>query len=116
MSLPVITFIIKLLARIIFTVIRGKYGLEPMRNTRRLEKLSLCVAKIDCDLKFLLECKRNNTIPKFARPKLSIYASYKVKQKIAKTIIEAELSNKHKQKKKSTLNIQKDCYKLTLFN
>ena len=56
--------------------------------------------KIDCDLTFLLRCKKSNVIPKFAKPKLSIYASQKVKQKIGRTIIDAELNNKHKNKKK----------------
>ena len=100
MKLLVIIFIIKLVARNIFNVIRWKYGHETLRNSRKLEKLCLRLEKINCDLKFLLQCKRNNVIPRFAKPKLSIYASYKIKQKIARTIIETEITNKHQQKKK----------------
>ena len=100
MSLLVIIFIIKFLARNVFNIIRVKYGLESLRTARKWEKLNLPHEKINCDLKFLLRCKRDNIIPKFAQPKLSIYASYKIKRKIAKTIIEAEITNKHREKKK----------------
>ena len=99
--LPVIIFIIKCLARSIFNWIHGKHGLQALQISRRWEKLSLKLEKIDCDLDFLLKCKKSSVIPKFAKPKLSIYASTKIKQKIGRTIIEAELTNKHRERKKT---------------
>ena len=69
--------------------------------------------KIECDLNFLLNCKKTNVIPKFAKPKLSIFASYKIKQKIARTIIEAELNNKHREKKKTKRELKELSAKLS---
>ena len=70
-----------------------------MRDERRWEKLNVRLEKTNCDLKFLLQRKQENVIPRFAKPKLSIYASYKIKKKIVRPIIEAEISNKHEEKK-----------------
>ena len=69
--------------------------------------------KINCDLNFLLQCKKTDVIPKFAKPKLSIFASYKIKKKIARTIIEAELNNKHKEKKKTKRELKELSTKLS---
>ena len=112
MSLLVIIFIIKLLAQNCFKIIRGKYGQNTLKNARKWEKLTLRLEKINCDLKFLLQCRRENIIPKFAKPKLNIYASYRLKQKIAKTIIDAEITNKHQQKKKARTELKQLSTKL----
>ena len=59
-----------------------------------------------CDIAFLTKCKKNKLIPTFARPKLAIKNSAQVKQKIAMTIIEAELLNKHKRLKYLRRNVK----------
>ena len=107
--LPVIIFVIKFIALTVFKIIRGKYGQQTLKTARKWEKLNLRKEKIKCDLKFLLQCKRENVIPKFAQPKLSIYASYRVKRKIARTIIEAAITNKHNERKRIKRDLVETC-------
>ena len=54
------------------------------------------IGKLKCDLKFLLTCKKHNLWPTFARPKICVKMDKKIRTKITKTIIEAEITNKHK--------------------
>ena len=96
-SLLVINFLIKLLAqKNIFKLIKEKYGHTYTALARQLEDQRTKLAKTKCDVKFLSTCKRNNLIPTFANPKLSIKTNQKFKLKIAKSIIEEELRNKHR--------------------
>ena len=55
------------------------------------------VCKCVCNCKYIIPFgyHSENITPTFAKPKLSVYASYKIKKKIARTIIEAEITNKH---------------------
>jgi hypothetical protein len=99
--LLVFTFILKLLARTnLFTNIREKHGLSTLHAVRNYERLLKREAKIQLDLKFLLTCKKEGLSPTFARPKLSIKETTKLRNKITKIIIETEIANKHQTKKK----------------
>ncbi|XP_057310566.1 uncharacterized protein LOC130648530 [Hydractinia symbiolongicarpus] len=82
----------------IFNRIQDKYGHDTLRLVRRYEKLGIKLGKINCDLQFLLACKKEQLITTFARPKLSIYATNKVKLKIANIIFQTEIQNKHRER------------------
>ena len=106
-QLLVLSFIIKLLSRInIFNNIREKHGNETVRLCRQLEKSITKRAKIKLDLDFLLKCKKENLIPTFAKPKLSIPSDKKLQSKIAKLLIKTELKNKHEINKKLRKKVQ----------
>ena len=98
-KLLVINFLLKLYAlKNIFKHILEKYGQRALTLARKVERNRTKISKITCDLTFLLTCKRNNLIPIFANPKLSIQVNHRVKLRIAKTIIDTELRNKHKKR------------------
>ena len=99
-KLLVINFLIKLYAlKNIFNIICGKYGQTILNISRNMERTRIKIAKLKTDITFLLTCKRNNLNPAFARPKISINIDRNTRRKITKTIIEAELINKHKRLK-----------------
>ena len=100
MKLLVILFLLKLYARInIFRLIEEKYGQKEIKLVRVIQKQRSRIAKIECDIKYLLLCKRNNLTPFFARPKFSIRISYHLRNKIGRQILEAEIKNKHRKKR-----------------
>ena len=100
MKLLVILFLLKLYARInIFRLIEEKYGQKEIKLVRVIKKQRSRIAKIECDIKYLLLCKRNNLTPFFARPKFSIRISYHLRNKIGRQILEAEIKNKHRKKR-----------------
>ena len=106
--LLVFTFIIKLLAQTnIFNTIKEKHGLYTLRAVRNYERLLKRQAKARCDIPFLLNCKKECLSPTFARPKLSIKATSKLCSKITKLIVETELENKHRKKKKMKDDLKK---------
>ena len=99
-KLLVINFLIKLYAlKNIFNIILEKYGQPKLKLARCIERNRTKVSKIKHDIKFQITCKRNNLIPTFAKPKLSIKVSQSVKRRITRTIIDAELSNKYRKLK-----------------
>ena len=99
-QLLVISFILKLLSRKnLFNNIKEKHGNETVRLCRQLEKSTIKYGKVKMDLDFLLTCKKENLIPAFAKPKLSIAADRKLRLKIAKLIVKTEIKNKHGIKK-----------------
>ena len=111
-KLLVITFLIKLYAlNNIFKQLIGKYGQATVTIARNLERTRIKMAKLKSDLKFLSTCKKHKLIPVFAKPKISIKVNKALRQKIAKTIIEAEIGRKHKRmkylKKESKENLKK---------
>ena len=71
-NLLVFGFLIKIFARNTFNYVREKYGTETHRRCRSYERLVSRQAKNDLDIQFLLNCKKEGIIPKFARPKLSV--------------------------------------------
>ena len=99
--LLVIIFLIKTLARTnLFNTIREKHGLNAQRAVRKYERLLKRQAKLQCDLNFLLTCKKEQLVPNFAKPRFSIKTSTRITEKIGKIIVEAEIGYKHKIKKK----------------
>ena len=100
-SLLVFIFLIKILARSnIFNTLKEKHGLNTLRAVRNYERLLKRQAKLKCDLRFLLTCKKENLTPNFARPKFSIKTTTKIAKKIGRTILEHEIGNKHQTKNK----------------
>ena len=58
------------------------------------ERLNIRYEKARCDLSFLLACKKENLLPTFAQPKISIITNKKLKYDIGKLIIKTEIKNK----------------------
>ena len=111
-KLLVINFLISILAlKNIFNWIYGKYGQTTRNLARNTERTRIKIRKLKCDIKFLLTCKRNNLIPTFAKPKISVRVKKEVRRRIARTIIDAELVNKHNRlkelKKEDKKNVSK---------
>ena len=93
-------FILKLYAGInIFKLLEEKYGQNTIKLARLIEKHRSKLSKLKCDIDYLLQCKRHDLIPTFARPKIAIQISNYLRNKISKQILEAELTNKHRWKK-----------------
>ena len=104
-----ILFIICLYARFnVFTYITEKYGHTEVKLTRLVEKYCLKLAKFKLDITFLITCKRKNLIPVFMKPKLAININQKTRNKIMNTLIEAELKNKYKEKKRLTQELKEN--------
>ena len=100
-KLLVFIFIIKIFARSkLFSILREKHGLDTLRAVRNYERQLKRQAKLRCDLCFLLSCKKENLTPNFAKPKFSIKTNKNVSRRIGKIILETEIGNKHKAKKK----------------
>ena len=77
-----------------------------------MEQKRIKIRKIKYDIKFLQTCKRNNLSPTFAKPKFSIKMNFKTRKRIAKMIIEAELTNKHKRLKELKKEVTQDLIEL----
>ena len=100
-TLLVIIFIIKILARSkLFNVIREKHGQDTLRAVRYYERQLRRLEKLKDDLRFLLKCKKEHLTPNFAKPRFSIKTDRKTTAKIGRIILETEIGNKHKTKKK----------------
>ena len=91
------SFIIKILSQSIYKYSREKYGTPNLRLCRGYEKLITRLEKNRLDIKFLLKCKQDGIIPKFARPKLSLQErNTNLTRRIGILIIKAELKRKYK--------------------
>ena len=100
MKLLAILFSLKLYTRInIFRHIEEKYGQKEIKLPRVIQKQRSGIAKIECDIKYLLFRKLNNLTPLFARPKFLIRISYYLRNKIGCQVLEAEIKNKHRKKR-----------------
>ena len=92
--------IIKIFTRTkLLSTIKEKHGQDTLHEVRAYERLCKRHEKANCDLQFLLTCKRERLCPNFARPKLSIKADPKTKGKIGRIVVETEIRNKHNAKK-----------------
>ena len=101
MKFLVILFILKLYAQIgIFKYIQEKYEQEMIKLATKIEKQRVKIAKVKCDIRFLLYCKKNNLAPIFTRPKLAIRVSNYLRNKISRQILETEIRNQHVKKNK----------------
>ena len=98
--LLVIIFVIKIFARSnLFNTIKEKHGQETLHDVRAYERLCKRYEKANCDIKFLLTCKKENLCPNFAKSRLSIKTEPKIKKKIGRLIVETEIRNKHNGKR-----------------
>ena len=113
-KLLVILFIIKFYAQYdILRFIKKKHGQNVITVIRSLEQMQTKYVKIDADIKFIKSCKKENLILTFEKTNFSIKSGrYKLKQKIARLIMNTELQNKHIQKQKLKKKIKKICTEL----
>ena len=81
-----------------------KYGQNTIKLARLIEKQRSKLSKLKCDIDYLLQCKRHNLIPTFARPKIAIQISNYLRNKVSKQILEAELTNKHRKENVTQTN------------
>ena len=104
----VILFIIKLHARkYIFKHIKKKHGQDLIKVVRDFEQKKTKFEKLDADIVYVKLCKKEQLIPIFAKVNASIRkGTYKLKRKIARLVMETELQNKHREKRKLRKNIR----------
>ena len=58
--------------------------------------------KIIADIKYIKSCKKEELTPRFAKANLTLKSgTARLKQKIAKLVMDAELQNKHLERKKT---------------
>ena len=85
----------------IFKRIRKKHGQGVLKVAKTLENLKTKYVKAQADVKFIKPCTSENIVPTFAKVNLSLkHSNHKLKSSIAKIVMEAELQNKHREKKK----------------
>ena len=95
-QLLVILFIIKLYAQNnIFNIIKGKYGQTTVKTARLIERLHTKVAHIKTEIKFISMQEKYNYS--------NIRKTQIINRSFGKTM-EAEISNKHKERKDLTKN------------
>ena len=125
MLLLVILFAIRLSAQVnIFKHIERKHGRQILENLRTLlERLKRKWCKINKDIKFTKLCKKEDLMPTFAKVKLVIKSgNVKLQQKLAPIIMETEMQQKHRGKRKIGKELVKlsmdlkDSLELILFN
>ena len=57
-----------------------------------------------------MTCKKEELLPTFAQPKLSIKTNAKLRKKISKIIVETEIGNKHRIKNEIKADIARSIY------
>ena len=107
-KLLVILFIIKLyFQKNIFKYIKKKHRQDLIKVVRDFEQKKTKFEKLDADIAFIKLCKKEQLIPTFAKVNVSIRnGTYKLKTKIARLVMEMELQNKHREKRKLRKNIR----------
>ena len=78
-----------------------------IKVARDFEQKKTKFEKLDADIVFIKLCKKEQLIPTFA--KVNIYirnGTYKLNREIADLVMETELQNKHREKRKLRKNIQ----------
>ena len=108
-KLLVILFTIKLYAQKgIFKYIKKKHGQDIITVIQSLEKLQAKFLKVSADIRYIKTCKKEQLIPRFARVNVSLKdVSFNLRKKIATLIMEAEIKNKHSEKRKLRKEIRK---------
>ena len=67
-------------------------------------------SKVNQDINFIKTCRRENLIPTFAKVKIAIKINNdKLKQKLARVILDTELQQKHNQRRKVKREIIRLC-------
>ena len=114
MELFVILFLYKLYDNInIFMHIEEKYGQLEIKLTKIIKKQHTKITKIKCDVNYLLYCKRHGLIPHFARPKSAVKINKYLRDKIGRQILDADIRNKHRIKKRSLQQVKHNTDNLT---
>ena len=80
----------------IFKHIQEKYGQEILKIIRKIEKQRVKIAKVQCDIKLILHCKKENLFQTFTKPKFSIKINNYLRNKISRQILEMKLEKKKK--------------------
>ena len=88
--------------------IKKKHGQDLIKVVRDFEQKKTKFKKLDADITFIkLSKKKQQLIPTFAKVNASIRNdTYKLKRKIACLVMETELQNKHREKRKLRKNIR----------
>ena len=107
-KLLVTLFIIKLYARDnVFKHIKKKHEHNLIKAVRDFEQKKAKFEKLVADIAFIKLCKKEQLIPSFAKVNVSIRnGTDKVKRKIARLMMETELKNKHREKRKLRKDIR----------
>ena len=106
-------FVIELYARINTFKRLEKHGQDIFKSSKTLENQISKHRKIQLDISFIKQCKKENIIPTFAKVNVAIkHGTYKLKKKIAHTVMITELQNKHHERQKLKEDIIKTTSKL----
>ena len=109
MKVLIILFILKLYTCIsILNYIQEKYEQEMIKLARKIELQHVKIAKVKCDIRFLLYCRKNNLAPIFTRPKFAIRVSNYLRNKISRQILETEIRNQDVKKKEINLAAERE--------
>ena len=71
-----------------------------MKIVRKIEKQRVKIAKVQCDIKFILHCKKENLFLTFTKRKFAIKINNYLRNEISRQILEMELKNQHIKRKK----------------
>ena len=114
MTLLILLFPIILIARLnTFKYIEKKHGRLVLENVRSLEKIKRKWFKISEDINFIKTCIKEDLLPTFAKVKLTVKSgNKKIQQKVAKIIMNTELQQKHREKRKLKREIRQLSMKL----
>ena len=78
-----------------------------IKVVRDFEQKEIKFEKLDADITFIKLCKKEQLISTFAKVNVSTRnGTYKLKRKIARLVMETELQNKHREKRKLRKNIR----------
>ena len=106
-------FIIKLYGRTNFFKRLKKHGQDIYKLSNTLENQISEYWKRQLDIIFIKQCKKENIIPTFVKDNVAIrHGTYKLKKKIAQTVMVTELQNKPYERRKLKKNVIKTTSKL----
>ena len=92
---------------IIFSNIKKKHGHNLIKVVGDFEQKKTKFWKLVANFAFIKLCKKPQLIPTFAKVNVSIQNdTYKLKRKIARLVMEPELQNKHREKRKLRKDIR----------
>ena len=101
-------FIIKLYAQIYIFKRLKKHGQDIYKLSKTLENQIYKHWYIQLDISLIKQCHKENIIPTFAKVNVAIrYGTYKLKKKVAHTVMVTELRKKHHERRKLKKNIIK---------
>ena len=91
----------------IFKHVKKKHGHDLIKVIRDFEKKKTKFENFVSDIAFIKLCKKEQLITTFAKVNVSIQnGTYKLKRKIASLVMETELQNKHREKRKLRKDIR----------